>query len=102
VVAVVVIAATFAISWNGLANLVAAELAGPERAGAALGLENTVAFLAAATTPPVLAIIIEHTSWPVGHTIPAALSAIACLLMAQLIRTTRRSTAAGLPRRVAR
>lgn len=102
VVAVVVIAATFAISWNGLANLVAAELAGPERAGAALGLENTVAFLAAATTPPVLAIIIEHTSWPVGHTIPAALSAIACLLMAQLIRTTRRSTAAGLPRRVPR
>jgi sugar phosphate permease len=102
VVAVVVIAATFAISWNGLANLVAAELAGPERAGAALGLENTVAFLAAAITPPVLAIIIEHTSWPVGHTIPAALSAIACLLMAQLIRTTRRSTAADLQHRVAR
>ncbi len=90
VIAVVLIAATFAISWNGLANLVAAELAGPERAGAALGLENTVAFLAAALTPPVLAVIVENTSWSVGHSIPAVLSAVACLLMARLVR---RSTA---------
>jgi sugar phosphate permease len=89
VLVIVVIAATFAISWNGLANLVAAELAGPERAGAALGLENTVAFLAAAMTPPVLAVIIEHTSWSVGHAIPAALSAVACLLMARLVRSVR-------------
>jgi sugar phosphate permease len=92
VVAVVVIAATFAISWNGLANLVAAELAGADRAGAALGLENTVAFLSAALTPPVLAVVIEHTSWSVGYAIPAATSAIACFLMLRLIRTTRRST----------
>jgi sugar phosphate permease len=90
-VVVVVIAATFAISWNGLANLVAAEPAGADQAGAALGLENTTAFLAAAVTPPVLAVIIQQSSWSVGHAIPAVASAAACLLMVRLIRSVRRS-----------
>lgn len=87
VIAVVVIAATAAISWNGLANLVAAELAGAERTGAALGLENTVAFLSAAVTPPLLATIVQHSSWSLGHTIPAAASAVACLLLVKLRRS---------------
>jgi sugar phosphate permease len=89
IVVVVVIAATFAISWNGLANLVAAELAGADQAGAALGLENTTAFLAAAVTPPVLAVIVQQSSWSVGHAIPAVASAVACLLMVRLIRSVR-------------
>jgi sugar phosphate permease len=89
VVVVLVIAATFAISWNGLANLVAAELAGADQAGAALGLENTTAFLAAAVTPPVLAVVIQQSSWSVGHAIPAVASAVACLLMVRLIRSVR-------------
>lgn len=92
VVTVVLIAATAAISWNGLANLVAAELAGADRTGAALGLENTVAFLSAAITPPVLAAIVQHSSWSIGHAIPAAASAIACSLLFRLRRIVGRTT----------
>lgn len=84
VLVTVVLAATLAISWNGLANLVAAELAGPTQTGAALGLENTAAFLAAAVTPPVLAVIIQHTSWSVGHAIPAVAALVACVLVVRL------------------
>ncbi|WP_328996717.1 MFS transporter [Kribbella sp. NBC_01245] len=92
VIIVIVLAATLAISWNGMANLVAAELAGPEQTGAAIGLENTLAFLAAAATPPVLAVIITHTSWTVGHVIPGVASVIACIL---LIRVRRQIRIAG-------
>lgn len=89
VIIVIVLAATLAISWNGMANLVAAELAGPEQAGAAIGLENTLAFLAAAATPPVLAVIITHTSWTVGHVIPGVTSLVACILLVRLRRQIR-------------
>jgi len=92
VIVAVVLAATLAISWNGLANLVAAELAGPARTGAALGLENTAAFLAAAITPPILAMVIQHTAWSVGHAIPGAAAVVACVLLVGL----RRRVQAGL------
>ncbi|MFC0627303.1 MFS transporter [Kribbella deserti] len=95
VLVVIVLAATLAISWNGMANLVAAELAGPEQTGAAIGLENTAAFLAAAATPPVLAVIIEHSSWTVGHLIPGVASLIACALLVRVRRDIRQ--AAELP-----
>lgn len=89
VIVVIVLAATLAISWNGMANLVAAELAGPEQTGAAIGLENTLAFLAAAATPPVLAVIITHTSWTIGHVIPGVASLIACVLLVRLRQQIR-------------
>ena len=53
--------------WNGLAFLAVGELAGPGRAGTALGVQNTAVALGAALTPPVLGALVDRTAWPAAY-----------------------------------
>ena len=55
-----------AMSWNGLSLTAAAEMAGRERAGTAMSLQNTVVSAAAAVAPVAFASVVVATSWPLA------------------------------------
>jgi sugar phosphate permease len=78
-----------AISWNGLAFTAVGELAGPGRAGAALGLQNTAVALGAALTAPVLGAVVDRSDWAVGFAVAAACALGAVLLLRDLAATER-------------
>jgi sugar phosphate permease len=63
VVAALVVAGGTAMSWNGLSFAAAAELAGRERSGAAIGFQQTILSATATAVPPVFAALVGATSW---------------------------------------
>jgi sugar phosphate permease len=67
-----VVAGTFAMSWNGLSFTVAAETAGSRRSGAAIGLQQT--FLAAGSiiAPIAFAAVVHVSSWRLAFALAAA------------------------------
>ncbi|MFC8716627.1 MFS transporter [Kitasatospora sp. NPDC057198] len=78
--ALLVLSGTLACGWHGVHYAEIATMAGPERSGAALGLENTMVFAGAFVTPLLIPALLSATSWPavlllVGA-LPAALSAL--------------------------
>lgn len=85
VVPVLVVAGVVAISWNGLAFTAVGERAGPGRAGAALGAQNTAVALSAALTPPLVALVVDASSWTVGYLLAAASAALAVVLLRPLV-----------------
>jgi predicted MFS family arabinose efflux permease len=89
VVPVLLVAGVVAISWNGLAFVAVGEMAGPGRAGTALGVQNTAVALGAAVTAPVLAAVVERTSWSVGFAVAAAAALTAVLLLRPLVGDER-------------
>jgi sugar phosphate permease len=89
VVPVLLLAGVFAISWNGLAFTVVGELSGPGRAGAALGFQNTAVALGAVITPPLLASVVETTSWSVGWAVAGLAAAAAVVGLGPLAITER-------------
>jgi predicted MFS family arabinose efflux permease len=87
-----------AISWNGLAFTAVGELAGPGRAGTALGLQNTSVALGAALTAPLLGAVVDRSDWAVGFAIAAACALAAALLLRGLVageHPARRPLASG-------
>jgi cyanate permease len=76
-----------AVSWNGLANIVAAELAAPGRSGTAIGFYSTVMGVSASIAPPAFAGIVTATSsWALGFVAVAACSVLAVIVLAPLAR----------------
>lgn len=94
VLPLLLLAGVVAISWNGLAFTAVGELAGPGRAGTALGLQNTAVALGAALTAPLLGAVVERTAWAVGFAVAAACALGAVLLLRGLTGVERRSAAA--------
>ena len=88
-VPLVLVAGVTAISWNGLAFTAAGEFAGPGRAGAALGLQNTAVAIGAALTAPVLGAVVEHSSWTAAYAVAAACALAAALVVTPLVRAER-------------
>ncbi|OHV32442.1 MULTISPECIES: MFS transporter [Pseudofrankia] len=60
---VLVLAAAVTVCWNGLAFTAAGELAPPGRAATAMAAENTMNFVAAAATPPLVGLLVTGTGW---------------------------------------
>jgi MFS family permease len=85
-VPVLLLAGVLSISWNGLAFTAVGELAGPGRAGAALGVQNTGVALGAALTAPLLAALVERTSWGVGYAAAGVVGVAAVLLLGPVAR----------------
>jgi sugar phosphate permease len=75
-VAALVAAATFGLSWNGLSFTAAAEAAGRARSGAAIGLQQTFLSAGAIVAPIAFATTVHHASWRVAFVL-AALSPLA-------------------------
>lgn len=63
VVILLVAAGALATGWNGLAYAGVAQLAGRDRSGLALGLQQTLLQGVSAATPVVFALMISATSW---------------------------------------
>ena len=88
-VPLVLVAGVAAISWNGLAFTAAGEYAGPGRAGAALGLQNTAVAIGAALTAPVLGAVVERSSWSVAYLVAAGCAVAGAVLVTPLVRAER-------------
>jgi sugar phosphate permease len=58
-----VVAGTFALSWNGLSFAAAAETAGRARSGAAIGLQQSFLSAGAIVAPIGFATVVHHASW---------------------------------------
>jgi hypothetical protein len=86
------------MSWNGLSVTAAAELSGPGKTGAALGLQQTAVGLGAGTAVGFAALV-TATSWPVSLALLAAPPLAGTLLLrpligAELVRLEGRPAAA--------
>lgn len=88
-VPVMLLTGVVAISWNGLAFTAVGELAGPGRAGTALGLQNTSVALGAAVTAPLLGAVVDRSDWAVGFAIAAVCAGGAVLLLRQPVAAER-------------
>ena len=66
-----VVAGTFAMSWNGLSFTAAAEAAGRRRSGAAIGLQQTWLSAGSIVAPIAFAAIVHAWSWRVGFAVAA-------------------------------
>jgi sugar phosphate permease len=65
-VPVLVTAGVLAMSWNSLSFAAAVELAGQERSGVAIGLQQTLLNLPAAAYPALFGVLVATTSWEVA------------------------------------
>ena len=88
-VAVLVVAAALAISWNGLVFTAAGELAPPGRAATAMAMTNTANYTGAAITPAVGGAVAAVAGWPAM----LALGAVAALAALLALRGLRESPA---------
>jgi sugar phosphate permease len=80
-----VLAGGLAMAWNGLSFTAAAEIAGRERSGAALGMQQSALAAAGAIVPPAFAAVVAASSWRVGF----AAAAVFPLAGVQLLRPLR-------------
>lgn len=63
VILALVVGGTLSVLWNGLSYVAVAEIAGPARAGSAIGLQQTLLGMMGALTPLVFAAAVSATSW---------------------------------------
>ncbi|WP_441249472.1 MFS transporter [Kitasatospora sp. McL0602] len=80
VAGLLVTAGFLACGWHGVHYAEIATMAGAERSGTALGLENTMVFAGAFATPLLIPTLLSVSSWPVVMlvigAVPAVLSAL--------------------------
>ncbi len=74
-----------AMSGNALTQVATAELSGPGRAGAAMGLQSTILFAIVAVSAPLFGALVDATSWQGGF----ALLALAPLASWVVLRPLR-------------
>jgi sugar phosphate permease len=65
-VPLLVVGGAISASWNGLAFVAAAELAGRVRSGAAMGFQQTVLGAASVVVVPIFAGVVQDSSWRLG------------------------------------
>lgn len=58
-----ILTTTVAMSWNGLSFAAAGEIAGLQRAGAAMGLQNTALYVAGAAVPASFGFVVGALGW---------------------------------------
>jgi MFS family permease len=75
--------------FNGVLYLVAGELAGPQRAGRAVGLASTVVFGWGSLSAPIAGLALEHTGYPVIWAISAATTAAGAAIALSMLHSTR-------------
>jgi sugar phosphate permease len=80
-VPILLAAAVLVVSTNGLAFTAVAELAGPNWAGRALGIQNTGQNAVAALTPPLVAVLIGAAGYPAAFAVAGVLPLAAAALV---------------------
>jgi MFS family permease len=92
-VPVLILACGLTMAWNGLSFTAAAELAGPVRSGAALGLQQTVLSASGVVGPVLFAACVSLVSWPLAFVVAALFPLVGWWMLGSL--SERRHTAAG-------
>ena len=93
IVVVFALSAVVTVADNGLAYTSVAELAGPEWAGRALGVQNTLQNLTAVAVAPVLGAVIGDSRYALGFAVAAAFPVIAVFTTPVRAEATRRADA---------
>ncbi|QKW21204.1 MFS transporter [Kitasatospora sp. NA04385] len=81
VAALLVVSGILACGWHGVHYAEIATMAGAERSGTALGLENTLVFAGAFVTPLLIPALLSASSWPVVMLLIGALPAVLSALI---------------------
>jgi len=84
-----VLAGGIGLSWNGLSFTAAAEIAGVEASGAALGLQQTVLGIGGIVVPIGFAAIVAASSWPAAFASAAAFPVVGWAVLRPLERIGR-------------
>lgn len=92
--AALIAAGVLTMAGNGVSFAAAAEMAGPERVGTALGLQNTILFVAVAVAPPAFGAAVGLTSWPAAFALAAACPLVGWWVLAPLAHAERSRRAA--------
>ncbi|MDQ3867551.1 MAG: MFS transporter, partial [Actinomycetota bacterium] len=90
-------AGALSLSWNGLSFTATAELAGRERSGTALGVQQTALSVAAALTPVIFAAIVDGTSWSAAFAFSAAAALAGTLVLRGLSEPAVAARASAAP-----
>ena len=90
-VPVLVLAGGLTMAWNGLAFTAAAELAGPVRSGAALGVQQTVLSASGVAAPVIFAACVSRGSWALAFLVAALFPFLGWWMLGSL--SERRHTA---------
>ena len=77
-------AGVIAMCWNGLAFTAAAEIAGRQRAGTAMGLQNTVVSLGSTVAPTGFGALVHAAGWSAAYGTAALGPVMALVLLAPL------------------
>jgi predicted MFS family arabinose efflux permease len=77
-------AGAISASWNGLAFVAAAELAGRRRSGAAIGFQQTVLGAGAVVVAPAFAGVVQASSWRVGFALAALSPLVGWVVLGRL------------------
>jgi sugar phosphate permease len=88
-VPVLVVTTVVCMSTNGLAFTATGELAGAERAGVAMGFQNTWLFISGALGPILFGAVVTALNWSAGFVLVAVLALGGWLLLAPLARQER-------------
>ncbi len=79
-----VAAGTLSLSWNGLSFTAAAEIAGRERSGAAIGLQQSFLAVGSIVTPIAFAAIVHASSWRTAFVLAALSPLVGYALLSPL------------------
>lgn len=85
-----VVTGIVAMCWNGLAFTAAAEMAGRDRAGTAISVQNSMVALGSMLTPVAFGGIVHLTSWALAYALSAVPPLAAFVLLASLAEDERR------------
>jgi sugar phosphate permease len=91
---VLVAGGVLAASWNALSFTAAAEMSGRERAGTAIGVQNTIMNLAGVVAPVAFAAVVVATSWPAAWALLVASQLLGVLVLSPLVSEERERAAA--------
>jgi sugar phosphate permease len=84
VVPVMIVAGAISMAWNGLSVTAAAELAGREKSGAAIGFQQTMLAVIGVAVPAAFAVVVEATSWRTGFALASIGPLLGWLLLGRL------------------
>ena len=88
-------AGVLTMAGNGVSFAAAAEMAAPSRVGTALGLQNTILFVAVAVAPPAFGAAVGLTSWPAAFALAALCPLTGWWVLGPLAERERRLSIRG-------
>ena len=90
-----IVAGIVVMAGNGVSFAAAAEMVAPSRVGTALGLQNTILFVAVAAASPLFGAAVGLLSWPAAFALASLCPLVGWLVLAPLASAERARAAAA-------